>query len=220
MVAQHLSTEAEFNFSPYGLTVVTTTGTTPKPPPPPAPPNPSASCNAAVKSAKYDSVWMGGAPDWASLQISLGSTGIGIDSALAMAEKELDHYRSTLRDQWNIHGLTANDGYGVDGQPWCTAHYGFHMPLWHIPFAMSGQTFSAVAETLRFAPKLPCPFSLPMLVPGAVGTLSCDTPVHGFTLRLQLGKLNVTTLSVFIDGKEVFKPGGAKLRAGEEASWP
>ena len=63
-------------------------------------------------------VWMGGAPDWAALQIALGDKGVGVKAALAMAEKELDHWRTGLRDQWNIHGLTANDGYGVDGQPW------------------------------------------------------------------------------------------------------
>lgn len=34
----------------------------------------------------------------------------------------------------------------VDGQPWCTAHYGFHMPLWHIPFAMTGQTHSVIED--------------------------------------------------------------------------
>ena len=49
--------------------------------------------------------------------------GAGVDAALAMAGNELDHWRSTLRDGWNIHGITANDEYRVDGQPWCTAHY-------------------------------------------------------------------------------------------------
>lgn len=140
MVAKHLSVEASFNPSPYGLTVVTTSGS------PPGHDNQwphhttddmaqdsttaDPTCSSAMTQAKYNSVWMGGAPDWAALQIALGSLGVGLDAALAMAEKELDHYRSTLRDQWNIHGLTANDGYGIDGQPWCTAHYGFHMPLW------------------------------------------------------------------------------------------
>ena len=138
MVASHLKVEAEFNPSPYGLTVVTTSGS---PPTPKAPSKAGAedrlvapkhehhrmnhnggSCSEAVARSKYDSVWMGGAPDWAALQISLQDRGVGIEEALAMAKKELDHYRTDLRDQWNIHGLTANDGYGVDGQPWCTAH--------------------------------------------------------------------------------------------------
>jgi hypothetical protein len=53
------------------------------------------------------------------------------------------------------------------------AHYGFHMPLWFIPQAMTGQLYSAVDSTLSFTPQLPCPFSLPMLVTGAVGVLTC-----------------------------------------------
>ena len=86
-----------------------------RPPPPPPPPP----CSVATNAAKYNSVWMGGTPDWASLQIHLGSDPA---AALRLAEGSLDRYRSELRDQWNIHGLTANDGYGVNGQPWCTAH--------------------------------------------------------------------------------------------------
>ena len=49
MVAKHLATEALFNPSPYGLTVVTTTGA-----PPEAPPPPTTSCATAVSRAKYD----------------------------------------------------------------------------------------------------------------------------------------------------------------------
>ena len=52
--------------------------------------------------------------------------------------------------------------------PWCTAHYGFHMPLWHIPFALSGQTYSAVEKTLSFDVKIECPFTVPVLVTGGV----------------------------------------------------
>ena len=55
--------------------------------------------------------------------LSGNKLGAGVDAALAMAGNELDHWRSTLRDGWNIHGITANDEYRVDGQPWCTAHY-------------------------------------------------------------------------------------------------
>jgi non-lysosomal glucosylceramidase len=141
-----------------------------------------------------------------------------------MAEKELDHYRVDLRDQWNIHGLTANDGYGVDGQPWCTAHYGFHMPLWHIPFAMSGQIFSAVTKTLTFAPSSPdlqCDYTLPVMVPGAVGLLSCSEPStgrHEWQLKLTLGSLDLNTLGTIGEGGAMHD-GPVSLNAGEAASW-
>ena len=81
MVASHLQTEAEFNPSPYGLTVVTTTGA-----PPEAPPPSTTGCKEAVPRSKYDSVWMGGAPDWTALQISLGADGVGAAAALAMVQ--------------------------------------------------------------------------------------------------------------------------------------
>ena len=172
MVSSHAKVEALFNPSPYGLTVVTTAGVPPKPPPPP--PATPLGCAPLVNALKYDSVWMGGAPDWAALQVALGSDGAGMDVAMEMAQRELDHYRTGLRDQWNVHGLYANDGYGLDGQPWCTAHYGFHMPLWFIPYAMTGQLYSAVDQSLSFAPKVPCSYRLPLLSTGAVGTLTCS----------------------------------------------
>lgn len=229
MVASHLKVEAEFNPSPYGLTVVTMSG---------VPPSDmdkqynnvsgtkqqhaaDESCTAAVKESKYNSVWMGGAPDWAALQIALGDDGVGVDIAMAMAKKELDHYRTTLRDQWNIHGLTANDGYGVDGQPWCTAHYGFHMPLWFIPFAMSKQSFkvvnSAHQSELAFDPVVPCPYTLSVLATGAVGLLTCAqvSPIQqSFNLAITAGSLDLTSLRV---GQTAY-PGGAPGRADPQSS--
>ena len=226
-VGKHLEKEALYNPSPYGLTVVTTTGK-----PPEAPPPPTTSCSAAVARSKYDSVWMGGAPDWAALQISLGKDGVGLQPALAMAEKELDHYRTDLRDQWNIHGLTANDGYGVNGQPWCTAHYGFHMPLWHIPFAMSGQIFSAVTKTLTFAPSSPdlqCNYTLPVMVPRAVGLLTCSEPSTGmyeWQLTVTLGSLELNTLGIIGNprssdggGPTAMHDGPVSLSVGEMVAW-
>ena len=85
-VAQHLAIEASYNPSPYGLTVVTTTGS-PHLAPPPAPTLSSSLCKNAVGEAKYNSVWMGGAPDWTALQISLGKLGVGVETAFKMAQK-------------------------------------------------------------------------------------------------------------------------------------
>jgi hypothetical protein len=137
-----------------------------------------------------------------------------------MAAKEMEHYRSTLRDQWNIHGLTANDGYGVDGQPWCTAHYGFHMPLWHIPFAMSGQLHSAIDMSLTFEPKVTCPYSLPMLTSEAVGTLTCEKGAdkERLTLKVTLAKEAKFTLKTLAVGKAPYGK-GVSLAAGESTSW-
>ena len=91
--------------------------------------------------------------------------------ALNRAKRSLDHWRSTLNDQWNIHGLIASNGYGLDGLPWATSHYSFHLVLWHIPLALSGQKYFARNESLTFWPKFPIPFNLPFFTPKAVGTI-------------------------------------------------
>lgn len=95
-------------------------------------------------------------------------------NASLQAKKAIDHVRSELNDQWNFHGLYSGSGYGLDGLPWCTSHYTFHMVLWHIPFAISGQYFSAPKATLSFNPKFPCPYKIPFYTPFAIGTLQCS----------------------------------------------
>jgi hypothetical protein len=103
------------------------------------------------------------------------------------------------------------------------------MPIWHIPFALSGQLFSAVAipggsgqrsagSSLTFSPKLPCPYELPWFVStGAVGTLSCAVTSDGpqLTVEVTLGQLGVDLLSV--EG-EAF-PGAVSLAAGHSVTW-
>ena len=91
--------------------------------------------------------------------------------ALNRAKKSLDHWRSTLNDQWNIHGLIASNGYGLDGLPWATSHYSFHLVLWHIPLALSGQQYTARNASLTFWPKYSFPFNLPFFTPKAWGTI-------------------------------------------------
>ena len=96
------------------------------------------------------------------------------------------------------------------------------MPLWHIPFAMSGQVFSAVTKTLTFSPSVPCPYVLPVLVTGGVGTLTCSKPASGarlsFDLLITLGKLDVATLAVLGEGGGKHA-GPAALAAGQTANW-
>lgn len=91
--------------------------------------------------------------------------------ALNRAKKSLDHWRSTLNDQWNVHGLISSNGYGLDGLPWATSHYSFHLVLWHIPLALSGQQYFAPNASLTFWPKFPIPFNLPFFTPKASGTI-------------------------------------------------
>jgi len=83
-----------------------------------------------------NSIWMGTSQDWSVLNLWFNMES---ESALTQSKKGLNHVREILNDQWNVHGLYAGDGYGVGGKPWVTSHYGFHMVLWHLAFALSGQ---------------------------------------------------------------------------------
>lgn len=115
---------------------------------------------------------------------------------------------------------------GAEGQPWCTSHYGYYMSSWHLIFALSGQRFHR--GNLSLAPRQAEPYSLPVLVPRTVATISAQL-THGeaatskdtvrFTLRVHAGKpLTLTALDV----KGVRPPASvlpATLALGETLSW-
>ena len=70
---------------------------------------------------------------------------------------------------------------------------------------------------MTFAPQLPCPFTLPFLTTGGVGTLDCAADV--FTLKVTLGKLTVETMSVQIGEHTITHGGPVKLHRGQSVSW-
>ena len=90
---------------------------------------------------------------------------------MQQAIKSLDNYRTTLRDQWNFHGITSSGHYGLDGLPWATSHYTLHLVLWHLPLALSGQQFDAPSGTIRFKPKYNPPYWLPFYTPFCMGNI-------------------------------------------------
>ena len=148
-------------------------------------------------------------------------SGLDPQKALMQAEKAIEHVRSDLNDEWNFHGLYSGTGYGLDGLPWCTSHYAFHMVLWHIPFALSGQSFSAPNATLSFDPKLPCPYKVPFYTPFATGTLQC-----AFIQRKNRETIKFEILStsgdIFLQHLEVsgFQyPTEVMLKQGKPVTW-
>lgn len=173
-------------------------------------------CFALEKESKFNSIWMGSDSDWSTLSIHLG---IDPMKSLKQAEKALEHYRTTLNDLWNIHGLTAGQGYGVDGQPWCTSHYSFHLVLWHIPFALSGQRYDAVQQKLTFEPKLKVPYALPFFTPFASGIIKARQLNSGnvkYTVTVTTGKLDVNLLAV---SRSMLPRNRVSLAGGEYISW-
>ena len=94
--------------------------------------------------------------------------------ALKQAQKALDHWRTTLNDQWNIHGMMSSSGYGQDGLPWANSHYSSHLVMWHIPLALSGQQYSAPDSSLTFWPRYKIPYELPFFTPTASGIIKAS----------------------------------------------
>lgn len=172
-------------------------------------------CLALEKESKFNSVWMGSDSDWTTLNIHLGTDP---QESLKQAENALEHYRTNLKDFWNIHGLTAGKGYGVDGQPWCTSHYSFHLVLWHIPLALSGQQYDAVEQRLTFEPKLKVPYSLPFFTPFSSGTVQARklTKRIKYTVTLTSGRLKVKLLAV---SRSMLPRNNISLGKGEYVSW-
>ena len=172
-------------------------------------------CFALEEESKFNSIWMGSDADWTTLNIHLG---MDPEDSLKQAEKALEHYRTKLNDFWNIHGLTAGQGYGVDGQPWCTSHYSFHLVLWHIPLALSGQRYDAVRKVLTLEPRLKVPYALPFFTPFASGTVKARK-LDGRTKYIVIvtsGRLNVKLLAV---SKSMLPKDHVDLRQGEYVSW-
>lgn len=195
LMKMHLDSEVRLADTPYGLRMLT--GREP------------------LTNPQDNSIWMGASQDWSVLKLWLGSD---IDLAMSQSVKGIDHVRLTLNDQWNTHGLYAGDGYGVGGKPWTTSHYGFHMVLWHLPFAFSGQYVDLPNGILKFSPKRRTPFMLPVLIPNILGTISSTSTSDGrtqYSLSLSVGSLSLNTLAI----DEVTYPGKVNLSAGQTISW-
>ena len=149
------------------------------------------------------------------------TSGMDPQKALLQAEKAIEHVRSDLNDQWNFHGLYSGAGYGLDGLPWATSHYAFHMVLWHIPFAISGQFFSAPNATLLFDPKLLCPYKVPFYTSFATGTLQCTFVQRNKQKRMKFeivstsGDLSLQHLEV----SGIPYPRAVRLKEGKLVTW-
>ena len=141
--------------------------------------------------------------------------------ALLQAEKAIENVRSELNDEWDFHGLYSGNGYGLDGLPWCTSHYAFHMVLWHIPFAISGQSFSAPEATLSFEPKLSCPYNVPFYTSFATGTLQCTFVQKRNQTKMKF-QIMSTSGEMFLQQLAVsgFRyPSALTLKQGEVVTW-
>ena len=166
-----------------------------------------------------NSLWMMANPNWATLSIWRGGDP---HQAIDVADKSLDWWRSHLNDMWNVvavgGGLASVDrgGQPSEGQPLANSHYGYHMVMWHIPFALSGQHWDASTLTLTFKPKLSAPFSLPVLVPGTSALLVGDEGGGG-SLEILAGQ--TLTLKQMRVGNRNSSHLPRTLKVGDSIKW-
>ena len=191
----HLFAEELYNDSPYGLIVQTGL--------------------EEPSNTQDNAIWMGGSQDWTAAAIRLG---LPLQRSYPQAEKGMNNWRLRLNDLWNVWGLAGGIGLGMDGLHWCTSHYGFHMVLWHTPFSVSGQLYFAPNHSLTFSPAVQAPYSLPILIPNALGRLDVLKLANGseqYTVTIMLGQLHLDELRVHAVSASA--PG--LLRAGMSVSW-
>ena len=198
-VVRHLERTLRENGTPYGLLIQT-----------------GRYRRAHEHSNQDNTVWMAN-PNLATARWR----GVAVDDALDHARLTLDRWRLVLKDQWAVSGVTGGVGYGAEGQPWITSHYGYYMSAWHILFALSGQRYDRGA--LSFAPRLTPPYVLPVLVPGTVATIEARVVAEGGrrrrrTLRVAGVPLALSALKVG-DAAAPTAALPAALAPGEAVEW-
>ncbi len=211
----HLQAEMIHNDSPLGMLVQT--GRYPYPGPP-----------------QDNAVWQMGNPNWATLNIHLKQD---ITHALNVANKTLGWWRHVVNDLWNIPALAGGLGYGAEGQPWASSHYGYYMSSWHLVFALSGQQADLPRGTLTFAPagqvdrprgplrffpvgQGPGPaWRFPVLLPGVLGIVGREDGAAGrYWLQILFGDLLIKTRLAVLDAVHP-GPYPLRLKPGDKVFW-
>ncbi len=97
-----------------------------------------------------------------------------------------------------------------------TSHYGFLLPNYHIFYALSGQQTNIAAGSLTFNPAFTCPYTLPLLLAGTTGTLTC-TAAAQYTVAIAFGSLTLPAGGLVVSGSVY--PAPVSLTAGQSISW-
>lgn len=160
-------------------------------------------------------IWEGGPPNHATLAIRAG---VPPAVALKNFHSSATSWSERINDQWNTAGIKDTDGY-----PTVTSHYGFHMVSWHIPLAITGQLAdlsSSTNRSLTFAPTVDAPYTLPLMLPGLLGTVS-SSATGRYTVSLTVGAIELDLLAVDGSAAPHTAPGsGVQLSAdGSPVSW-
>jgi hypothetical protein len=97
-----------------------------------------------------------------------------------------------------------------------TSHYGFLLPDYHLLNAITGQQTNIPGGKLSFAPKVPCPYVLPVLLAGTTGTLTCSGS-GTYTVTLAFGSLQLPAGGLSVSG--AVYPAQVALGPGLSVTW-
>lgn len=232
-LSAQLAAEVKYNANGYGFTVLTGRNT----PPPLADggrPLPARLQKAAATTGvdyraqavalNQDTVddvnWMGAGPTWSYIALAINATGGNVTAALEPTRLSVENWRSRLNDWWNIAGITTSGDWGTEnqnGQPFVTSHYGFLLPAAHLVYAITRQQTNIPGGSLAFDPVYHCPYTLPLLLAGTTGTITCNAVSGQYTVAIAFGSLNLPAGGLSIAGSVY--PGAVSLSAGESVTW-
>lgn len=207
-LAAHLAAELTHNGNARGFRVVTGRAT-----PPPG-----------GQSSNDDANWQQAGPDWSSIALALIRAGVSpagtnVTAALDPAQRATDNWRSHVRSPWNVAGITSTDTPQDEASrfmPTVTSHYGFLLVnFWLLPI-LAGQSTDLPSGALTFAPLLPCPMQLPLLLAGTTGTIACDA-TNTWTLTVAFGALALPPGGLAANGRVYAR--AVDLNAGDSVTW-
>jgi hypothetical protein len=105
----------------------------------------------------------------------------------------------------------------MNGMPWVTAHYGFTMVDFYLFTALTGQRTNIPQGRLSFDPVYACPYTLPVLLQGVEGTLSCAGGGGQYTLTVLFGALSLPAGGLSAAGTVCDQ--AVNLGEGQSVSW-
>ncbi|KAK8792751.1 hypothetical protein WA158_004915 [Blastocystis sp. Blastoise] len=191
LLKSHLIQEYKHNQSPFGLIIMT--GRT-----------------APGLKNNDNHIWMMAPNDWAALGLYYNPYNTtNVDEYLDVSKRALENVRERLHDLWNTHGVYYNFDGDLAGQPSITAHYGYHMTSWYLPFTLSGQRADLSKGELTFDPKIQGDYIYPVLLPNFDAQLIHKE--NHYSLRVIRGSITVNTLKV----KDLMYPTAVTLEEGK-----
>jgi non-lysosomal glucosylceramidase len=208
-ILSHLAIEESRNFDTGGLRTITGRNDPPR------------------GATTDDVIWEQSAPTHSYMLVAVNNgTLTDMDSALSVAKRGIDKWRSILNDPWNVAGIATTNssswppvnGVSHSNVPYVTSHYGFLLVDYYLVPLLSGQQVSLNKGQLSFNPPFShsCPFSYPLVLAGTIGTVSCNT--NGlYNVSIAFGSLQLPPGGLSVNGNIYTQQ--VSISKGESITW-